>query len=106
MATFEQLPGTLNLKLRAGDDLTPTEVDFSIDITGFTVTAPIVSTVNDDSVGAFTVALTDAAAGKLTLALTDTQTAAIAPGTYRWRLVGTSGSITRTYLTGHLEVYR
>jgi hypothetical protein len=106
MATYTQLPGTLNLKLRAGDDLPATEIDFSISLVGFTVTAPILSTVTGAAIGSLTVAITEAATGKLTVALTDTQTSALAVGTYRWTLVGVSGTTTRTYLDGFLEVVR
>jgi hypothetical protein len=106
MATYEQLPGAMNLTLRSGDDLTPTEIDFSISISGFSFSAPIQSTVTGETLTSFSVAVTDAAAGKLTVALTDTQTTALPAGTYKWSLVGTSGTATRTYLSGYVEVTR
>ena len=103
MATYEQLPGTLNLSLRRGDDFS-VDADFSIDLTGFVVTATAHSVVNDAQVIAFTTTLTNAAQGVVNVTLTDSQTAGLAVGTYVWRLVGTSGGITRTYLAGYLEV--
>lgn len=106
MATYEQLPGEMSLALRSGDDLPATEIDFSISISGFSFTAPIQSTVTGETLTSFTVAVTDAAAGKLTIALTDAQTSGLPVGTYKWSLVGTSGSATRTYLSGYVEVTR
>ena len=103
MASYEQLPGTLNLALRRGDDFS-VDVDFSIDLTGFSVTATAHSVVNDAQIIAFTTTLTNAAQGVLNITLTDAQTAGLALGTYLWRLVGTSGSVTRTYLSGYMEV--
>jgi hypothetical protein len=106
MASFTQVPGTLNVTLVAGDDLPATEIDFSIDITGITFVASILSAVTGATVSTFTVAITNAATGKLTVALTDAQTASLALGTYRWTLVGTYGGVTRTYLSGYVEVLR
>jgi hypothetical protein len=103
MATYEQLPGTLNLAFRKGDDVA-FESDFSIDLTGYTLTATIHSVVNDAQVVAFTTTVTNAASGIVTITLTDAQTLALAAGTYSWRLVGTAADITRTYLAGFLEV--
>jgi hypothetical protein len=103
MATYEQLPGTLNLAFRKGDDFS-VESDFSIDLTGYTVTATVHSVVNDAQVVAFTTNVTNAASGVVSVGLTDAQTLALAAGTYSWRMVGTASGITRTYLAGFLEV--
>ena len=104
MPTFTALPGTLGLQFRRGDDFS-TLIDFSpIDLVGFTVTSTIVSIVTGASVGSFTTSVTDASAGKVNISLSDTQTAALQPATYRWQMVGTQGSLTRTYLNGFVEV--
>ena len=103
MASYEQLPGTLNLAFRRGDDFS-VDADFSIDLTGFAVSAIAHSVVSEAQVIAFTTTLTNASQGVVNISLTDSQTLGLAVGTYLWRLVGTSGSVTRTYLAGYLEV--
>jgi hypothetical protein len=103
MPSYDQLPGTLNLSLVRGDDFSAL-VDFSISMTGYTVTAEMVSVVSGAVVQAVTVAATDAAAGQFNVSLTDTQTAALARGTYRWRMTWVEGNATRTALTGFVEV--
>ena len=107
MASYEQLPGQLNLSLRGGDRLS-TEIDFSpISLTGFTMSATITSLVGGQSVGTFATTLTDAAAGKINIALTGTQTGDLPHGTYRWDLTGVdAAAVRRSYLTGFLEVTR
>lgn len=70
------------------------------------MTATILSTITGAAVASFTVAVTNAASGVVNISLSDTQTLAIAPGTYRWTMVGTVGSATRTYLEGFVEVAR
>lgn len=103
MATYEQLPGTLNLAFRRGDDVSVL-VDLSIAVTGYTFTSSIVSAVTNNEVVPFTVTVPSAANGQVNVALTDTQTAALAAGTYKWQLQWTEGSATRTALTGYVEV--
>jgi hypothetical protein len=103
MASYEQLPGTLNLSLRRGDDFS-VDADFSIALTGSFLTASAHSVVNDTQVITFTTTLTDAEQGLVNMTLTSAQTQVLAVGTYSWRLVATSGGITRTYLAGYLEV--
>lgn len=106
MATYEQLPGELNLSFRRADEVS-TEIDFSpISLTGFTMAATIVSLVSGGTVAAMTTTVTDAAAGKVNIALTDEQTAALPLGTYRWDLTADDGTARRTYLTGMVEVSR
>lgn len=106
MATYQQLPGTLNLAVRTGDDFSST-IDFDpVSLTGFTMTSTIHSVVTGESVASFVTTLTDAAAGKVNIALSDMQTLSLAPATYRWAMQGTQGSLTRTYLNGYIEVTR
>lgn len=104
MATYEQLPGELNLSFRRADEVS-TEIDFNpISLTGFTMTATVLSLVSGATVAAMTTTLTNAAQGKVNIGLTDEQTGALALGTYRWHLTADDGSAKRTYLTGMVEV--
>jgi len=104
MPTYTQLPGTLGLAFRRSDELGAT-VDFSTDLTGYTVTSHIVSAVTGQTVTAITTTLSDAAAGVVGLALTETQTAALSAGTYTWRLEWVApGDVKRTALSGMVEV--
>lgn len=105
MAAYEQLPGTLPLAFKAGDDFSAL-VDFSLDMTGYAVSASLLSIVTGSQVVAITASITNAASGQVNVSLSDTQTSAIQPGTYRWVLVGTQGAATRTLLEGHVEVVR
>jgi hypothetical protein len=103
MPSYDQLPGTLNLSFVRGDDLSAL-IDFSITMTGYAVTAAIYSTVSGAEVQALTVTAVNAASGQFNISLTDTQTAALARGTYVWRMTWVEGNATRTALTGFVEV--
>jgi hypothetical protein len=103
MPSYDQTPGELNLSFMRGDDFS-TLVDFSITMTGYTVTASLYSLVSGAEVQAFTVTAANASAGQYNISLTDTQTAALARGTYGWRMTWTENAATRTALTGFVEV--
>lgn len=104
MATYEQLPGELNLSFRRADEVS-TEIDFNpISLTAYTMAASLVSLVSGGTVASITTTMVDAAAGRLNIGLTDEQTAALAVGTYRWVLTANDGTARRTYLTGMVEV--
>jgi hypothetical protein len=103
MPSYDQTPGTLNLKFNRADDFSAL-VDFSIGMTGYTVAASMYSTVSGAEVQAFTVTAANAASGQYNISLTDTQTAALARGTYGWRMTWTESNATRTALTGFVEV--
>lgn len=105
MASYDALPGTLNLSLRKADDFSAL-IDFSIPLTAHTMTATIQSLITGDTVDTFTTTMTDAALGKVTIALSDTQTGALQPATYRWVMTSQQGALTRTYLSGYVEVTR
>jgi hypothetical protein len=79
-------------------------IDFSITMTGYQVTASMYSLVSGAEVQAFTVTAANAANGQFNISLTDTQTAALARGTYGWRMAWTESNATRTALTGFVEV--
>jgi hypothetical protein len=103
MPSYDQTPGTLNLTFNRADDFSAL-VDFSISLASYTVTAGITSLVSGDEVQPLTVAIVSATAGQVNVSLTDAQTAAIARGTYGWRMAWTVGNATRTALTGFVEV--
>lgn len=103
MATYSALPGKLNISAKRGDDFSAL-VDFSVSLTSFTMASTIISVVDGSTVASFTTTLSDAAAGKVNVALSDTQTSSLPAGTYVWRMVGTQGSVSRTYLEGYCEV--
>ncbi len=79
-------------------------VDFSISLSGYTVTAGMTSLVTGSEVQPLTVSFVSATAGQVSVSLTDTQTAALARGTYGWRMTWVENNATRTALTGFVEV--
>jgi hypothetical protein len=103
MPSYDQTPGMLGLSFLRGDDFS-TLIDFSIAMTGYQVTASMYSLVSGAEVQAFTVTAANAANGQYNISLTDTQTAALARGTYGWRMTWTENAATRTALTGFVEV--
>jgi len=103
MPSYDQTPGTLNLSFVRADDFS-TLIDFSIAMTGYTVTAGITSLVSGNEVQPLTVSFVSATAGQVNVSLTDTQTAALARGTYGWSMKWTENAATRTALTGFVEV--
>lgn len=103
MASYDQSPGSLNLAFNRGDDFSAL-VDFSIGMTGYTVSASMTSLVTGASVQPLTVSFVSATAGQVNVSLTDTQTSALARGTYGWNMKWVEGNATRTALTGFVEV--
>lgn len=103
MASYDQSPGSLNLSFRAGDDFSAL-VDFSIPMVGYTASASITSLVTGKSVIPLTTEIVSAANGQVNVSLTDTQTATIPRGSYGWSLTWVESAVTRTALTGVVEV--
>ena len=123
MATFSQLPGTLDITFVGGSgtgDEVQVALDFDRDLTNYSITAPIyvtnvyattgggegsISTVGA-TVASFTVTPTDLSAGQMTISLSESQTGAMWPGiSYRWYMRWVSPSlVTRTVLSGTLTV--
>lgn len=103
MPSYDQTPGALNLAFNRGDDVSVL-VDFSIGLTGYTVSASMTSLVTGSDVQPMTVSFVSATAGQVNVSLTDTQTSALARGTYGWNMKWTEGNATRTALTGFVEV--
>lgn len=103
-ATAENLPGSLNLAMRAGDEFS-TAVDFSISTTSYTWAAQVYSLLTGETLATPTVTVSNASAGQLSVSLTETQTTDLGRGSYGWRLEGTApGSVKRTWLDGICEV--
>ena len=103
MPSYDQTPGTLNLKMNQGDDVSVL-IDLSIALTGYTVTSSVTSLVTGADVVPFTVTVVSATAGQVNVSLSDTQMAALARGTYGWHMAWTESNATRTALTGYVEV--
>lgn len=106
MASVSTLPGTLNIAVKAGDELSQL-LDFSISLTGYTFEAEIVSAITYEEIAAPTVSAVNLATGQINLAMSETLTSSIPPGSYLWRLIWTGpGTVRRTALEGVLEVVR
>lgn len=61
MSTYTVLPGTMNLAFKRSGDFSAL-VDFDVNLTGYTVSASLVSLVSSTVVQAFTTSVSDAAA--------------------------------------------
>lgn len=82
-------------------------VDFSIDLTGYTFTAEIVSAVTLQSVSALNVTSVDLELGQINVGMTAEDSQSVAAGTYLWRLVWTpENGNARTALEGVWEAAR
>lgn len=102
MSSYDQTPGNLPLSFVRGDSFSAL-LDFSIDLTGYTFAASLVSVVIGQDVVALTSSVVSAANGQVNVALTASQTAALARGTYQWKFVWTQGGNVRTALAGYVE---
>ena len=104
MALYEQLPGSLSLSIVSGDQFA-TVVDFSINMSGYSVSSEIFSLVDGATVVAMSTAFVSEALGTVNISMTEAETGDLSVGTYGWRLQWVApGSVTRTALTGLLEV--
>jgi hypothetical protein len=104
MALYEQLPGSLSLSIVSGDQWS-TVVDFDINMTSYTVSSEIYSLVDGVTVTAMSTAFVSAALGTVSIGMTEAATSDLSVGTYGWRLQWLApGSVTRTALTGLMEV--
>lgn len=104
MSLATQLPGIASVSFVRGDDWGAT-FDFDIVTTGYSWSASVLSVVNDAVIVSPTISVINAALGQVSVSLSDTQTALIAPGTYRLRITATApgGSIRRA-TEGFVEV--
>ena len=103
MATYDQLPGSMNLRWRAGDSFSSL-LDFDLALTSYTASAIVTSTVTGATLATFTTTIPDAAAGKINVALSSGQTSTLGVGTFGWSLTWVApGSVTRTALQGFVD---
>lgn len=114
MATVSQLPGSLNVALVRGDEFSTT-VDVKLELSGYQFDAEVFSLLTGDQLQVPTVvyvgpalnSLGNPVAGwsRLSVAMSETQTAAMATGTYGFRIAWTApGDAKRTALAGVCEV--
>ena len=107
MANVTQVPGSLNIKLAQGDDLSIL-LDFDIDLTGYTFESKVVETNGD--LTTITVVETNLSTGQITITMTDTLSDALsitADETFHsWYLDRTNAGNQRRYLAGDFEVIK
>jgi hypothetical protein len=115
MATFSQLPGTLDIVFVKGDEVS-IALDFDRDLTGHTITTAIYVTAVyatggggsgfvtgvGETATTFAIQNTNLAAGQITIGLTESQTDALSPAiAYRWWMKWVdAANVTRTVLSG------
>ena len=104
--TVRVLPGELNFVVKAGQAQSQL-CDFSIDLTGYTFEAEIVSAVTMATVTSLDVVPVDLALGRVKVEITAEDAAGVAPGTYLWRMTWTPpDGEARTALEGIWEASR
>lgn len=105
MATYSQTSGELHLAAVTGDSLSA-QVDFNpTNLSGYTVTADILSLVTGHTVATASVTLVSPTAGIVSIAMQREQTAALPVGTYAWRMQWVApGNVRRTALSGTLDL--
>lgn len=104
MASYSQLPGSLNMYVKGGDHFA-TVIDFDADLNGTFAYASVHSLVNNEQITELTVSYLDPTLGKIGLSLSGTQTGLIPAGSYAWsmHLIPESGQ-KRSPLAGVFEV--
>lgn len=107
MASFTQLPGSLDLAFVKGDEIS-FAMDFAADLTDYDLEAAVYNSASAQTpvVAPITIDVIDIEAGTMTLSLTETQTDALgANGRYRWyfRWI-TPGGVTRTVVSGNVSI--
>lgn len=100
--SYDQTPGNLPISFVRGDSFSAL-LDFSIDLTGYSFTASLVSVVTGSDVVSLATSVVSAANGQVNVSMTAVQTAALARGTYQWKFIWTQGSAVRTALVGYVE---
>lgn len=111
MATFEALPGELNIALVRGDEFT-CSATFNADLTGYTRQASIYNDATGTEIVAPTTSLTTATVGgvttsTVTFTLTETQTASLTAARMRWFFRWVTGAgFTRTVLAGTVRAIK
>lgn len=97
---FDFGPGRQDFSYRKGNTFS-VEIDWSIDLSGYSVTTELYSLVNGDTVASVGTAITDPSSGKLRVTFPPN----VVPGTYGWRQTWQSSiGESRTGLAGYVEV--
>jgi hypothetical protein len=107
MASSPDLPGTLNLARRGGDELGKT-LTYNLDLTGCTVRTVIYSLVTGSDITTVTTTVTPGAfSSAVGVSLQEASTLALAAGTYGWRQeIVSPGDVRDTRIEGKLEIVR
>lgn len=107
MATSSDIPGVLNLAVRAGDEVGKL-LTYDLDLTGYTVRTTIYSLVSGLDVATATTTVTPGAySSGVNVSVQESVTASLGAGTYGWRqeLVA-PGSVQATRIDAKLEIFR
>lgn len=107
MASSQDLPGVLNLAVRAGDEVGKL-LTYNLDLTGYTARTVIYSLVTGQDVATVTTTVTPGAASSgVNASFQESLTGSLAAGTYGWRqeLVA-PGSVQATRIDAFLEIVR
>lgn len=104
MPTAAQTPGTLNLAFRRGDEFRRIVTTPGLDLTGYTLSGEIYSLLSREVKFQFTLAFSTPPHA-VAIVLTEAQTGTLQAGNYGFRAIWiATGSITRTFLEGVVEV--
>lgn len=102
MATFSQIPGTLNLEFVRGDTVS-VSIDFDENLTNYSVSASLISAASGAAISAISASVTSGVNGVVTVQMTSAETLALAAGTYLWELTWESpAGVVRKALSGHV----
>jgi hypothetical protein len=85
MASYTQLPGTLNLTVKAGDYFS-TVIDFDTNLDDTFVFANVYSLVNNESLVSMEVGYIDVSLGQVSASLTEAQVSSLKSGSYGWSM--------------------
>lgn len=106
MATYNQLPGKLNVAFNKADEFGAL-LDLNIATTGYSWTAELYSLVDGTVLLNPTVTDYDASLGKINLSLSESQSSSLASGSYGLRLTWVApGSVQRRAVEGICEVVK
>ena len=104
MSTYSQEPAVVHLSFVRGDEF-GTVVDFSNDLTGYSISAFVFSLVSQQTMTPFSVTVSSPSNGIVNLSLTELQTSLMPAGTYGWHLYWDApGLVRRAALSGTVEV--
>lgn len=104
MSTYSQEPAVVHLAFVRGDEFGAT-VDFSNDLSGYSLSASVFSLVSQQNMAPLSVSVVSQTAGIVTVSLTELQTSLMPAGTYGWNMYWDApGSVRRSALSGTVEV--